>query len=276
LLVIQETGEAQIPFEDVETIIIDSPQVSLTAPVLRAVADHGAVLIVCDEKHLPAGMYLPQYQHFKSGPLVALQLTAKVPFTKRIWQAIVKAKLRNQQEILRQKKLIKINKFDSLIAKVMSGDSTNVEAQAAKIYWPILLGSFFRRGDDKNEMNKALNYGYAILRSALARAVVARGLLPLIGIHHKNMLNAFCLVDDLIEPFRPFVDQAVSEYFEQESATFDVHCRHILIAILYNQVIFAGEQMTLSVSLIDHVSSFVRCLKAGKTDMLDFPIFLQV
>lgn len=277
-MVVQEEGTAQVPIEDIETIIIDNPQVSLTAPLLRAISTTGATLVVCDEKHLPCGLYLSQYQHFKSGPVVDLQRTIKEPHAKRIWQNIVIAKIRNQGQLL-------LNLFpDSSVGrnlqtysqKVKSGDTGNIEAAAARIYWAAIFNQPFRRGDARNELNKALNFGYAIVRSGLARATIARGLLPLFGVHHRNMLNAFCLVDDFIEPFRPFVDAEVADYFGGENDTFDSECRYRLIEVLHNQVRCNNGDMTLASAMTECASSYVRSLRSKKAEDLVFPVLAPV
>lgn len=279
-MVVQEDGTAQVPIEDIETIIIDNPRVSLTAPLLRAISMTGATLVVCDEKHLPCGLYLSQYQHFKSGPIVALQSAIKEPHAKRIWQSIVIAKIKNQAQLLLNV-CPTSTAAKSLLAypqKVKSGDTGNVESIAARIYWSSIFNRPFQRGDDRNEMNKALNFGYAIVRSGLARAVISRGLLPLFGIHHRNMLNAFCLVDDLIEPFRPFVDAEVAEYFDTDNdvGNFDSQCRYRLIEVLHLQVRCNGTEMTLASAMTECASSFVRSLRSKKAEDLIFPVMVPI
>ena len=271
---VQENGAAQVPIEDIETIIIDNPRVSLTAPLLRAISMAGATVVICDDKHLPCGLYLSQYQHFKSGPVVALQSEIKAPHAKRIWQSIVVAKIKNQAQLLLN--ICPDSKagrsLQAYPAKVKSGDTGNVEAIAARIYWSSIFNRPFQRGDDRNEMIKALNFGYAIVRSGLARAVIARGLLPLFGIHHRNMLNPFCLVDDLIEPFRPFVDAEVAEHFDTENDAFDSQCRYRLIEVLHHQVRCNDCDMTLASAMTECASSFVRSLRSKKAENLVFPV----
>ncbi len=272
LVIKQGEQEAQLPVEDLDAVVVDSPQVTLTTPLLRELASAGAILVVCDEKHLPCGIYLPQHQHFRGGAVVDLQLAATQPFVKRLWQRLIVAKIVNQATVVTNTMPEGAVRLRNLTRKVTSGDSKNVEAQAAKAYWKLLFGEQFSRSVDSNR-NAALNYGYAIVRSALARAVTQRGLLPVLGLFHRNTLNPFCLVDDLLEPFRPFVDREVAALLPEDNP-FDKPIRNRLVALVHQQVLMGGEQMNIGCAATECASSLVRALKEKKPELLVVPEFV--
>ncbi|HUU53384.1 MAG TPA: type II CRISPR-associated endonuclease Cas1 [Armatimonadota bacterium] len=204
--------ETTVPVGEVAVLSLANPQVLLTQPVLAELAAAGAAVLVSDRKHMPAAMLLPLAGHFIQGERFALQARASLPTRKRLWQAIVRAKIRAQARVLAE-----VRGHDGglpeLVAKVRSGDPGNVEAEAARRYWPALfLNRRFRRDRSASGENRFLNYGYAVLRAIVARGVCAAGLHPSLGLHHHNRYDAFRLVDDLIEPFRPIVDKAVAQY----------------------------------------------------------------
>ena len=273
LIVKQSESEVGLPLEDMATIIIDHPQVFLSTPLLRAVAEAGISVLVCDGRHLPCGIYLGQHQHFRSGEVAAQQVALKRPFKKQLWQLIVRAKVRNQAYVVEPFDREVGRRLLNLLPKVKSGDPRNIEALAARYYWPALLGVNFRRSDDGFEQNRALNYGYSIIRSALARGVVGRGLQPIFGIHHDNQLNPFPLVDDLIEPFRPFVDAEVREYFEDDSDVFEQRGRHRMIELLERPVLLGAETFDLAAAITQTVDSLLRAYRSRRTRELVFPSF---
>jgi CRISPR-associated protein Cas1 len=223
-LCIQASGQSEvfIPFDDLSAVVVSHPQVSFTHAVLTALAEHNSIFVVCDNQHLPAGMLLGLQNHHLQTQQFPLQAQASKPLQKRLWQQLVKAKIASQARLL-----LDISDSDHglnyLITQVRSGDPTNVEAQAARRYWKHLFGTSFRRNFDALDQNRHLNYGYAILRGIVARAVCGAGLHPSLGIHHHHRNNSFALADDLLEPFRPVVDRAVWTW-EQENdprAPFD-------------------------------------------------------
>ena len=204
--------ETTVPVGEVAVLSLANCQILLTQPVLAELGSAGATVLVCDRKHMPAAMLLPLAGHFIQGERFAVQAQASIPTRKRLWQAIVRAKIRAQAAVLSE-----VRGHDgglpALVAKVRSGDPTNVEAEAARRYWlALFLNRRFRRDRYAGGENRFLNYGYAVLRAIVARAVCAAGLHPSLGLHHHNRYDAFRLVDDLIEPFRPIVDKAVAEY----------------------------------------------------------------
>ena len=206
-----EAEETTIPFADLAVLVVSHPQVSYTQAVLAELVAAGGAFVVCDKRHLPVGMLLPLDAHYVQTERFALQAQAPLPMRKRLWQDIVRAKVRAQGYLLESIHGSDLGLF-ALAAAVRSGDPSNVEAQASRRYWPALFDDpAFRRNRDRQDQNRMLNYGYAILRAVVARAIAAAGLHPSLGLHHHNRYNSFCLADDLMEPFRPIVDKAVYE-----------------------------------------------------------------
>ena len=203
--------ETLVPIEDIGFVIIENELVSLTIPLINELTSNNCAVIFCNEKHLPFSMTMPLDCNEIQSQLFSAQINAKLPVKKNCWKQIVEYKIKNQGLVLK--------KYDLNFARlvdfskcVKSGDSTNMESQAAKFYWDNLFGKNWCRDRFGDFPNNYLNYGYAILRAAMARALVGSGLLPTLGIHHHNKYNAYCLADDLMEPYRPFIDDEVIEY----------------------------------------------------------------
>ncbi len=212
-LVIRRDGMPDVttPLAEAAVVVLASRMVTCTLPVLDALMRHGAALIVCDEAMHPSGMMLPLSGHFQQTRRMVAQATAKLPVRKQLWRQIVVAKVRAQGAVLAVLRGTDCGLFD-LAARVRSGDPVNVEAQAAQRYWPMLFNDpLFRRRRDAPDQNRLLNYGYAVLRAAVGRAIVASGLHPSLGVHHHGRENPFCLADDLMEPYRPLIDAEVVE-----------------------------------------------------------------
>lgn len=197
-----------IPIEDLGSIILEHPQITLTTYLLDELLTHKVAVITCNQKYMPNGLFLPLEGNSQQTERIRTQLDASLPLKKQLWQQTIKAKIRNQGLVL-QRLNLNASRLDNLIEKVTSGDGKNCEAEAAAFYWKEIYGSRFVRTRGKDTPNAQLNYGYAILRSIVARALTSTGLFPSIGIHHKNKYNAFCLADDIMEPYRPYVDWIV-------------------------------------------------------------------
>ncbi|HEX7361359.1 MAG TPA: type II CRISPR-associated endonuclease Cas1, partial [Bryobacteraceae bacterium] len=211
LLVVESNGreQAAIPCAELSAVVIGHRQVVLTQSVLSELAKAGALLITCDEKFQPASMVLPLKSHHAQAERFRRQAQLSLPRKKSLWKTIVQAKIRAQAGALEQA-AGSDGGLRALIPRVRSGDPDNVEARAARRYWSLLFGERpFRRADEQDARNHLLDYGYAVLRSMVARAVCAAGLHPTLGLYHSNVHNAFGLADDLMEPFRPLVDLAV-------------------------------------------------------------------
>ncbi|MEN9929475.1 MAG: hypothetical protein RLZZ231_1396 [Bacteroidota bacterium] len=216
-LVIDIKGEQKItktiPIEDIGVVIIEHPQITLSMNVLDALIKSNVAVVSCDDHYMPSGMFLPLDGHNTQTERIRNQLNASEPLKKQLWQQTIKCKIENQTAVL-EKLGIDGNRLKLLASKVLSGDSSNLEAQAAAYYWQQLYGSDFVRSRKMESPNAQLNYGYAILRSLVARALSASGMYPSVGIHHRNKYNAFCLADDIMEPYRPFVDWQVINIFD--------------------------------------------------------------
>lgn len=247
-----EEGKVSLPIEDLVTVVLDSPAIVLTSALLAGLQNHGVAVIVCNQKHHPAGLLLPYHQHSRLPQLASLQAGWSQPFRKRCWQKVVRQKIVNQAATLEYTGNSAAKRLRLLAAKVVSGDKGNLESQAAREYWPGLLGADFRRlgrdADRADFVNSALNYGYAICRAAVARAVTAHGLLACFGLHHNSDLNPFNLADDLLEPLRPVVDREVWQMAkdrEQPGAGLEKEDRQRLAALAGVQVSIAGEKHSL-------------------------------
>jgi len=275
LVVAQADAETTIPIEDIAYLVLDTPQTTLTGAVLTALAEANVVVIQSDAKHHPAMMALPFHGHHKQAEIAHLQIETTLPFRKRAWQLIVKAKIDNQRE-----HLVSLGRetgvLPALITRVKSGDPDNLEAQAARAYWSRLFDNY-RRNDDTDLRNAMLNYGYAIVRAGLARAITAAGLIPAFGLHHASVTNAFNLADDLIEPFRPSVDALamfLSSAEGRTSAELSLDDRRALVSIMTAPVRMELETMTLLAATEQCAFSLVRAIREKNPDVLKLPTFL--
>lgn len=202
-------GVHTLPIEDITALILESSQITVSSTLLSACQEHGVAVITCDDTHMPNGVLLPFQPHSRQSRVSHLQISWTQSLKKRLWQRVIQCKITNQAICLGNiAGKDEAKRLYALAQRVNSGDPQNIEAQAARDYWPRLMGKNFRRsGNDTT--NAALNYGYTVLRAFVARSQVAYGLLPTFGIHHCNELNAFNLTDDMMEVFRPFVDDMV-------------------------------------------------------------------
>lgn len=272
ILVSREDGDVRLPIEDVAWVVIDTPQVSLSAALISACMDAGMVIVLTDRTHTPSGMILPFHRHHRQAEIASIQIAASVPLKKRLWQAMVQAKIANQAAALTacgrdSTPLLAMAKL------VGSGDPDNTEARAARAYWPRLFADFIR--DDANDKRNALlNYGYAVVRSCVARALVASGLLPAFGVNHASIANAFNLADDLIEPFRPHVDRVVWNITDQgrvSTGATTVEERRILAAVLTEPTAFGRETVNLLVASEMAADSLVRAMEQNSAALLQLP-----
>lgn len=262
--------EARIPLADLAAVVASNPQLSLSQPLLAEMADAGVALVVCDSAHLPCGLYLPLVGHSTQAERMARQVEAKLPVRKRLWQSIVRAKIRAQAELLRRRRETDCG-LDTLARRVRSGDPDNIEAQAARHYWPALFNDpEFRRVREGLPPNGLLNYGYAVLRAIVARAVVAAGLHPSVGLHHHNRYDAFCLADDLMEPLRPLVDAAVAAIVDQRGmdTTVGKETKRELLEPLLGTVNLNDEQRTLFDAAERTAVSLARVFEGHREDLL--------
>jgi CRISPR-associated protein Cas1 len=248
LLVIARPGrdEVSLPFADLAVLVVSHPQVSYTQAVLAELVASGGAFVACDKRHLPVGMLLPLDAHYVQVERFAVQAQAPLPLRKRLWREIVRAKVRAQGSLLAE-----LHGDDqglvALAGQVRSGDPSNVEAQASRRYWPALFRDpAFRRNTEAEDQNRLLNYGYAVLRAIVARAIAAAGLHPSLGLHHHNRYNSFCLADDLMEPFRPTVDKAVWDLVQSggRDLALDRQAKTALIQAVTGRLTVQGQSRT--------------------------------
>jgi CRISP-associated protein Cas1 len=255
---------AAIPIEDIGVVILDHKRITVSQSLIAALLDNNTSIITCDEKHHPTGLMLPlsgntvQTERFKS------QIEASVPLKKNLWQQTVAAKIRNQAFLLK-KYGVAHNNMLRWASVVKSGDTGNHEARAAAYYWGKVFNKLpdFRRGRDLEAPNQILNYGYAILRAIVARGLVSSGLLPTLGIFHRNKYNAYCLADDIMEPYRPFVDKLVCEILDgdEDYSIMNESVKRKLLSIPVLDVVIDGEKSPLMVGMHRTTASLVRCFE---------------
>ncbi|MFC5195902.1 type II CRISPR-associated endonuclease Cas1 [Bizionia hallyeonensis] len=270
LLIKSEIREATIPIEDIGFIIIDNPEVYISITALNLLIENNSAVIICGKTHLPNGLFLNLNSHHIQQELFKNQINASQPLKKQLWQQTVKEKIINQGLLLKQITKSE-NNFEFLASKVTSGDTTNMEGVAASFYWKSFFEHGFKRERFGDYPNNFLNYGYAILRAATARALSGSGLLNTLGIHHKSKYNAFALADDIMEPFRPIIDEAVhtimQHYDEQELNT---EIKSVLLQTLTRTVYFKDEKSPLMVALQKTASSLQQCY-SGKRKKIKYP-----
>ncbi len=256
-MVVQRDGDilGRIPMEDIGLVVLDSVGIMLSSGFLSALTDHGGAVLVCDGRHLPSGLYLPLAGNSLHAERVRFQANASEPLKKNLWAKMVRAKVLNQAALLEDQP--SRQRLMELATKVRSGDSGNIEAQAARVYWPSLFAASldrskqpFRRRRNGGFPNSHLNYGYAVLRAATARALCGAGLHPGFGIHHHNRYSGYPLADDLMEPFRPWVDAAVLELLDQgEEGPLSRESKKRLLEVLVDKASMPSGDGPLLVAL---------------------------
>lgn len=266
-------GSKAVPIEDIGVVILDSPQITITQTALSKLLANNAAVITCNEKHIPAGLLLPlegntlQSERFKS------QIEASLPLKKQLWQQTVQAKIANQTAVLRSQG-IDDEPMRYWERSVRSGDPDNYEGRAAAYYWKNIFESVsiggFVRGRFEDEPNNLLNYGYAVLRAVIARSLVGTGLLPTLGIHHHNRYNAFCLADDIMEPYRPYVDGLVldiaSNTADLSEVTREIKAKLLTIPAL--DVVIDGKGSPLMVAAQRTAASLNDCFEGTSRKIL--------
>lgn len=249
-LVIKQDTEVALPLEDIDSLVIDNREIVLTANILAAISQFNVNTLICDEKHLPATIILPHGQASRGSKNARQQLAMGEALRKQLWRKNIIQKIKNQSTVLRKNNFsVEANKLDKLASTVRSGDAGNNESIAARLYFNTLLGDATRRKPMWH--NSALNYGYAIVRSSLARAIAARGLITEIGINHHSELNQYNLVDDLIESFRPLVDNyilskvACYHIGDENDSSLSKDDRHSIIDIMNQYGIMIDRRYTI-------------------------------
>jgi len=265
------------PAEDVGVLIADTPTARYTHGTLVELLRHNAAVVFCDEKHLPAGMLLPVEANSVQAQRLHAQAEAKKPLLKRLWQQIIRAKIHRQAALLQELGRLEYAFLRELARKVRSGDPQNVEAQAARFYWPALFGREFRREREGSPPNGLLNYGYMVVRAAVARALCGAGLHPSLGLHHSNKYNAFALADDLLEPLRPVVDRAVQRLVASGQVDVDAKTKPVLLGLLADESALSGPGSGPLLVAIERYASSLAAVFCGEGNGLEIPeVFASV
>lgn len=271
-LAVEQEETAYVPFEDIAVIVLNHREILLTHPVLSACAEYGIGLYATGSNHQPSGVFLPFLPHTRTTRLMRQQLDISRPLVKQAWARIIRAKIENQARCLRLAGRTGAERLDSLAHRVRSGDSENLEGQAAAWFFVHLFGQGFQRSSER-WTNAALDYGYAILRGAIARGLVAHGLHPPIGLFHSSEQNAFNLADDLIEAFRPLVDLHVFRHHATTEGDLNSQDKAALIALLNVDMAMPQGRMSALSAIEYAVESLVRLFEDENT-ALELPILI--
>lgn len=264
-----------IPIEDIGIVVLDNKRITITQGVMEALLENNAAVVTCNESHLPIGMHLPLVGNTTQTERMRYQIEASLPLKKQLWQQTISAKIQNQAAVLKQMRGTEVRNMLKWASEVKSGDSENLEARAAVYYWqnafPMIEN--FTRSREGVSPNNLLNYGYAILRAIVARALVSSGLLTTLGIHHRNKYNAFCLADDVMEPYRPYVDKFVMQLYDKypdcEELTKELKAELLSIPVL--DVVINGKRSPLMIAVSTTTSSLQKCY-SGELRKIVYPI----
>ncbi len=267
--------QTTIPIEDIGMVVIDCQQITLTHGLMAALLDNNASVITCNVRHMPVGLMLPLEGHTVQSERFQDQLSASLPLRKQLWQQTVQQKILNQAAVLREMRHAETGNMQQWATAVKSGDSSNLEGRAAAYYWSQMFPDneeTFTRDREGVYPNSLFNYGYAVLRAVIARALVSSGLLPTLGIHHHNRYNAYCLADDIMEPYRPYVDklvvQTIERYPNNDEITTDI--KRSLLTIPTLEVHINGQRSPLMVAASQTTASLARCF-AGEARKITYP-----
>ena len=261
------------PVEDIGFLVLDHPQISFTMKLVEELNEYNVATVFCSTKHMPSSMLLPLDAHYIQSELFRAQISASEPLKKNLWKQTIESKIRNQARLL--DKLGKNStQLKSIAKNIKSGDSDNREGFAARLYWIALFGKEFIRDRYGEAPNNFLNYGYILLRSAVARALAGSGLLATLGIHHRNRYNAFCLADDLMEPYRPYVDEIAHELDMKypETITLEKEHKAELLKLMAIDVKIGENKRPLMIALSQTTASLARCF-SGEQRKITFPVF---
>ncbi len=267
-------AERTIPIEDIGVVVLDHRRITVTTGVMEALLENNCAVITCDNRSMPVGLMLPLYGNTTQSERFRQQIDASLPLKKQLWQQTVRQKILNQAKVLNKNTGCEVRNMLVWANDVKSGDSDNLEARAATYYWKNLFPDHpdFVRGREEEAPNNLLNYGYAILRACVARGLVGSGLLPTLGIHHHNRYNAYCLADDIMEPYRPFVDDWVIHVMQQfedyTELTRDIKAELLQVPAL--DVTIEGRRSPLMVAVGQTTASLARCFN-GEVRKIAYP-----
>lgn len=271
---IKKEAERTIPIEDIGVVILDNRRITITSGVMEALLENNCAVITCNQKSMPVGLLLPLCGNTTQNERFRSQIDASLPLRKQLWQQTIKQKILNQEYVLRTNTDKETNCMRVWTNDVRSGDPDNLEARAAAYYWKNLFINYpnFVRDREGTPPNNLLNYGYAILRAIIARALVGSGLLPTLGIHHHNRYNAYCLADDIMEPYRPYVDQLVLDIIQRNLEISDItrDLKMQLLGIPMLDVVINGKRSPLMIAAQQTTASLARCF-AGENKRISYP-----
>ena len=271
---IKKEAERTIPIEDIGVVVLDNRRITITSGAMEALLENNCAVITCNQKSMPVGLLLPLCGNTTQNERFRSQLEASLPLRKQLWQQTIKQKILNQEHVLRINTAQETNCMRVWSNDVRSGDPDNLEARTAAYYWKNVFTTYpnFVRDREGTPPNNLLNYGYAILRAIIARALVGSGLLPTLGIHHHNRYNAYCLADDIMEPYRLYVDQLVLDIIqcnlEISDITRDLKMRLLGIPML--DVVINGKRSPLMIAAQQTTASLAKCF-AGEIKRISYP-----
>ena len=262
------------PIEDIGIVVLDNRQITITSGAIDALLENNCAIITCDKRSMPTGLMLTLSGNTTQNERFRHQIEASLPLKKQLWQQTIQAKISNQTAILKQYKKCEIGCMENWAKSVRSGDPDNFEARAAYYYWQNLFGDIddFTRERYGSFPNNLLNYGYAILRGIVARALVSSGLLPTLGIHHHNRYNTYCLADDIMEPYRPYVDRVVCEIINEMGVGLDLtkEIKTKLLTIPTIDVVINEKKSPLMIAVSQTTASLYQCF-SGELRKIAYP-----
>lgn len=270
----KESSIKRVPIEDIGVMILDHKQITITQGALGALLDNNVAVIICDDHRMPSGLMLPLAGNTTQSERFRHQIEASLPLKKQLWQQTIQAKILNQSTVLYRQRDLECGNMEAWAKQVKSGDADNLEGRAAAFYWQNLFGHLkgFNRDREGTPPNNLLNYGYAILRAVVARSLVGSGLLPTLGIHHHNRYNAYCLADDIMEPYRPYVDQLVAEIVDSgvdiSKLTNEIKSKLLSIPVL--DVVINGRRSPLMIGVGMTTASLYKCY-SGEIRKIAYP-----
>lgn len=277
--IMKKQAEITKPIEDIGVVVLDNRRITITQGLLEALLENNCAVITCDNHSLPVGLMLPLYGNSTQNERFRYQLDASHPLRKQLWQQTIKAKIENQAAVLSACSGIPIKNMKRWADDVRSGDPDNVEGHAAAYYWRYFFNNItglenFTRNREGMAPNNLLNYGYAILRAVVARALVTSGLLPTLGIHHHNRYNAYCLADDIMEPYRPYVDELVFAIVKEQGVDnlqLTTTLKAQLLSIPTLDVVIGGKRSPLMVAATQTTASLYKCF-SGELRRIAYPV----
>ena len=264
----------RVPIEDIGVMVLDNKQITITQGAMGELLDNNVAIITCDKNRMPSGLMLPLSGNTTQSERFRHQIDASLPLKKQLWQQTIQTKILNQSTVLYRQRGLECGNMEAWAKQVKSGDADNLEGRAAAFYWQNLFGSIkgFHRDREGIPPNNLLNYGYAILRAVVARSLVGSGLLPTLGIHHHNRYNAYCLADDIMEPYRPYVDRLVAEIVDSgidiSKLTTDIKSKLLSIPVL--DVVINGRRSPLMIGVGMTTASLYKCY-SGEIRKIAYP-----